>query len=462
MIDLGVYFAESAVGLGLFYILYRFLLQRDTLFALHRFYLIGAVIFSLTIPLFNFAIGLNNEFGAGVLIEDAAFGRRIIQSSNEVALNSGSNEIDVFPTPNFLYYAALIYLTGLILSLGRISLSLSRMAGLIRHSEKRTSGSFRLVLLDDHKPPFSFFNYVFLNKSDLGQEKFEKIISHERIHAEQLHSVDIIFLELTTAFLWFNPLIYVYKKSIKEVHEYLADRGALSSGQDRLSYLDVLLKQTMQQQNVMLASSYKQSLTKKRLKMMMKTKSGRIAGLKVCAVLPVVAFLSLNFALAINMQSTDADDDAALYADEEFPEYEEELVLAPPISGGNISVIASSESMKKEERNGKVEYRMSVDIQAPAGSPVLAAGNGMVFKVGTDEAGKKYIVLDHQGGYMTSYSGLGRLIDVVKTTGTRVTQGEVIGYLGLAEASGKLVFRYELILPHETFDSEKFIPKILE
>jgi murein DD-endopeptidase MepM/ murein hydrolase activator NlpD len=269
-------------------------------------------------------------------------------------------------------------------------------------------------------------------------------------------------MELVTAFLWFNPLIYYYKKSIKEIHEYLADQKAISSGQDKTGYLDVLMKQTMQRQNIALVSSYKQSLTRKRMTMMMRTKSGKSAGLKVCAVLPIIAFLTFNFALVITPQSTEAYDDAVLYADEEFPEYENELVFIPPISGGDITVIAASESMKKEEQNGKVEYRMSVDIHAPAKSPVLAAGEGTVFKVQTNKAGKNFIVLDHRGGYKTSYSGLGSLIDMFKTTGTRVTQGEVIGYLNIQTSSGKPVLRYELILPHEIIDSTKHIQQHIQ
>jgi murein DD-endopeptidase MepM/ murein hydrolase activator NlpD len=75
----------------------------------------------------------------------------------------------------------------------------------------------------------------------------------------------------------------------------------------------------------------------------------------------------------------------------------------------------------------KVQPHLGVDYAAPVGTPVRAVGNGMVAAIGKDGANGRYVRLRHPRGYETMYLHLSRI--TVKS-GARVSQGDVIGYVG--------------------------------
>ena len=70
-----------------------------------------------------------------------------------------------------------------------------------------------------------------------------------------------------------------------------------------------------------------------------------------------------------------------------------------------------------------------VDYGAPAGTPIRATGNGKVLFAGSQGGYGNVIELQHQGAFSTLYAHLSRFAPSVRT-GARVTQGEVIGYVG--------------------------------
>ena len=70
-----------------------------------------------------------------------------------------------------------------------------------------------------------------------------------------------------------------------------------------------------------------------------------------------------------------------------------------------------------------------VDYAAPAGTPVRATANARVAFAGTQGGYGNVIQLQHQGAFSTVYAHLSRFAPQMKA-GARVTQGEVIGYVG--------------------------------
>ena len=75
----------------------------------------------------------------------------------------------------------------------------------------------------------------------------------------------------------------------------------------------------------------------------------------------------------------------------------------------------------------KVQPHLGVDYAAPVGTPVRAVGSGMVAATGKDGANGRFVRLHHPRGYETMYLHLSRI--AVKG-GARVSQGDVIGYVG--------------------------------
>ena len=81
----------------------------------------------------------------------------------------------------------------------------------------------------------------------------------------------------------------------------------------------------------------------------------------------------------------------------------------------------------------------------PVGTPILAAGNGVVIKAGWDSGYGRRVEIQHANGYVTTYnhmSGFGRGI----SEGGRVAQGQVVGYLGQTGLATGPHLHYEVII----------------
>lgn len=86
-----------------------------------------------------------------------------------------------------------------------------------------------------------------------------------------------------------------------------------------------------------------------------------------------------------------------------------------------------------------------VDWAAPRGTPILAAGNGVVEAAGWESGYGRQVILSHANGYVTSYSHQTRIADAIKP-GVKVRQGQVIGYVGSTGLSTGPHLHYEVVV----------------
>ena len=142
---------------------------------------------------------------------------------------------------------------------------------------------------------FSFFNYVFLGSNNTNQNQVDKIIAHEMIHFRQLHSIDLIILELLTIIQWFNPFVWMMKHSFRNLHEYLADEGVLTAGVNKSDYQKMLMYQTFGINYNVLTNSFNHSLIKRRFIMMSKIQKSKRLIFKAMFILPVSLTLMVLF-----------------------------------------------------------------------------------------------------------------------------------------------------------------------
>jgi hypothetical protein len=168
----------------------------------------------------------------------------------------------------------------------------------------------RVVLCGYPGESFSFFNFVFLNKADIPDGDVDRILAHELAHVRQLHSVDIVFSELLTVVQWFNPFVWPYKRSLRETHEYLADRAVIAQGCSLARYQLLIVEQHVGGRLLELASSFRTSQIKRRITMLSKQETRGLARWKPLLILP----LALAFVLAFAESRTvvQADPGAAL------------------------------------------------------------------------------------------------------------------------------------------------------
>jgi len=112
----------------------------------------------------------------------------------------------------------------------------------------------------------------------------------------QYHYVDLFIIEAVAIFQWFNPVVWLYERSLKEIHEYLADEAVLNTGEERGKYQAILVNEAMGGPVFVFTNQFNQSLIKKRITMMNKLKTSRLAQLKALLVVPLVAGLLVAFA----------------------------------------------------------------------------------------------------------------------------------------------------------------------
>jgi TonB family protein len=216
----------------------------------------------------------------------------ITVTPNNIA-NSISNNLNVYQP------ITIIYLTGVAIFSVLFLIQIIQLGLLVKKFGISKKFGVNLVVANSQLSPFSFFNMVFIGNNIIDKKQLEKILIHEQIHIRQKHSVDIILFELFAIVQWFNPFIWFYKSTIKNVHEYLADQGVLSKGHDRKDYQNLLLHQTFGFQFNSISNNFNKSLLKTRIKMMTKTKTKKMALLKLLFVVPAAIALALFFSISI-------------------------------------------------------------------------------------------------------------------------------------------------------------------
>ncbi len=115
-------------------------------------------------------------------------------------------------------------------------------------------------------------------------------------------------------------------------------------------------------------------------------------------------------------------------------------LLRTPIDGARIS---SRYGKRKHPILGYTKMHRGVDFAAPKGTPIYAAGDGVIVALGRNGASGKYVRIRHNSQYTTAYGHLSRYAKGMES-GRRVKQGEVIGYVGSTGRSTGPHLHYEV------------------
>lgn len=263
------YITETSLALTAFYAAYYFILRHKAAADFNRYYLLASLVFALCLPFIHIPLGTTQISSGTTLLEPANqawnfLPELVVYSKGQPAETAASGT--AFP---WLYRAGFAYLTGVMLCLLMSSLRLLRLQKLIRRYPFRYSGdySYQLASTNGDHPTFSFLNYIFWdNTAPLSKEEAQQVLRHEIAHVKKRHSLDLLFLELVKALLWFNPLIYLIRRSLLQVHEFQADQYVLQQGEPE-SYLRLMVKQTFRQANIPLVSTFFQHNTLTRIRM---------------------------------------------------------------------------------------------------------------------------------------------------------------------------------------------------
>ena len=124
-------------------------------------------------------------------------------------------------------------------------------------------------------------------------------------------------------------------------------------------------------------------------------------------------------------------------------------LMKTPINGASLS---SGYGMRKHPILGYDRLHQGVDFAAPTGTPIMAAGTGFIEKIGMNGGAGNYIKIKHINGYKTAYGHMNKFAAGLKK-GSKVTQGQTIGFVGSTGMSTGPHLHYEVI-----FNNKKINP----
>ena len=352
-----VFLLKLSLCWGFFALLYVLLLRGETFFRANRIYLLGTVVLGIL-------LALDLHWLPQLPVEAAPL---LVLPTITIGLEQAEATVRSWELSD---YAWLLYLSGVGLMLLRFCWSVIRLLRMAVRGEAEVLPDGCLLLRSTATTvPFSFFKWIFVPLDfQPGNERragdLAAMLTHERAHAQGWHSADVLFMELLCVLFWFHPLVHWYRRSLRTVHEYLADAEA-SRRLDFEQYGLLLIRQSQPGMPVALVHHFFQSPLKQRFTMLTKKASSRTRTWKYGLLLPLALLFVLLFrqapAIAQTIESEtieqlSADDWAKLEADK-WVRIDTFITFDPNTYKQTMSVIRTDLSPYKEPGTGRQVYQ---------------------------------------------------------------------------------------------------------
>ena len=264
---------------------YKLFLEGETLHLVKRYYLLLSVVVSLIIPCITFTSYVEQSIP---ISSHAIYAE--VEEIQSVGINTKQTRIP------WEIFGWSIYSIGFLILGFRFIRNLIAMVYSIRSNSISKKGVFKMVLLKEDIIPYTFCRHIFCNREKYVNGKIPReILWHEETHARELHSVDLLFIELIQIVFWFHPLIYIVKSAIRLNHEFLADRSVLDKGVIRTHYQNILLACSSSTSYLRLTHYFNHSFIKKRLIIMKKQSKQEVKLIKVAFIVPLILFTLFSF-----------------------------------------------------------------------------------------------------------------------------------------------------------------------
>jgi hypothetical protein len=428
---------KVSVCLIVFYSFYALALQKSTFFAVNRFYLVIGLLLSFGIPVLKFSFFESQSNFVLVKILDTSL---IDPEYGNFNTQNFANDIIRI---NYKLIMSVIYFTGIAFLFFKLLFSIVRTIR-TKSSETYLFGNVK-IMKTNFKVPFSFFNRIYLPK----YESNRMIISHELVHVQQFHWLDLVIAEVASVLLWFNPFVVLYKRALKLQHEYLADSSVLKDDFRTEDYLRLMLQQIKLVNGSELVSNFYCKTIKKRILMITKNRtSAKYLGVYLLSI-PLICLLLFAFTgnyktrlgPGVNIVNNDDEYTPSIY----------------PLDASKIKV-TNGYGERIDPFSKKTVFHYGIDFAASKGEKVFSTAKGIVIEAKFDTENKKgnFIVIQHSNQYSTFYSHL-NIISV--KAGDKLNKGQVIGEVGNTGVSTGPHLHYEVIKNNERVNPNGYLPK---
>ena len=275
-----IYTLKVGICLAVFYLFFKLLLARETFHRLNRILILSAVVLSFLLPVC--VITIKREIVVPAMTSSVFNPAVVVSDTNEPVV--------------WLTVLGVVYILGVVVSLGTMCWSLIRLQKVFRAGErKELEDGMHLILMDDKTAPFSWGKYIVMSRED-WELAGSTVLLHEQAHIRLHHTWDLMLTDILGAAQWFNPAMLLLRQELRGLHEYEADAEVLRSGVAPKDYQLLLIRKAVGGRWYSVANSFNHNNLKKRINMMLQKKSSKMARAKSLLVLPLLCTAVLAFA----------------------------------------------------------------------------------------------------------------------------------------------------------------------
>jgi hypothetical protein len=183
-------------------------------------------------------------------------------------------------------YLLLAYLCGVCISVCQLLREIFLIRKRYRSAAVWRIGHWQIAETGIGHQPFSLLNIIFVaSREQYTDMQWQMVLSHEQQHYKSRHFLDLALLQTGTILCWFHPLVYIYRRKLRMIHEFEVD--STQTG-DLRGYGGFLLEQAASHP-LQLTHTLNFSPLKTRIRMMTTNSSSRKAKLRFLLVLPMMS-----------------------------------------------------------------------------------------------------------------------------------------------------------------------------
>ncbi|MFM1934433.1 MAG: hypothetical protein RL360_1314 [Bacteroidota bacterium] len=286
MNDTLIYLLKSMIYSGIFFGYYSLFLKNTIYHSYNRYYLLASMALSVVFPMVHLTLGVYEEDVA------ATPALKYLMYGSPAPVQETHLPWDII---------AMGIISVLLLSY--LAYSVLRIFRLKAMHSKTQMGEFTFIETELEEAPFSFFSNLFWKKSiSIEEESGQKMLQHELVHIRQKHTWDRLFSQLICAIFWMNPFNWIMQKELQNIHEFIADRDAVGTGE--VDAFAKMLLQTYYGNHFLNPShSFYYSSIKRRISMLTTSKTPKYAYLRKVAVLPLFAISLILISFQLSAQT---------------------------------------------------------------------------------------------------------------------------------------------------------------
>ena len=307
---------KASLIAGILLAFYKLFLEKESFFAVNRIYLMGCLVLTFLLPFVSLPKLVNDQGFISTIIE---------RTDNRESLTSSAPRVVPERTPRdsksqndmlekgqarlidwllwLYYFGVAIFSLNLFVQIANILIKTRNSTDNVRDIDG--------VIINKHsvQEPCSFFNYIFINPESYDYDTYEQIVAHEKIHVRKLHAVDLLLAEIAVIFLWFNPLMWIFRRAVEKNIEYETDDLMLKGTTvEKERYQMNLLKIATHKKPLTITPNYNQSLIKQRILRMNAKKSNPHSYWKYAFVAPLLFVMLLVINRPISVLAGNANE----------------------------------------------------------------------------------------------------------------------------------------------------------